>query len=925
MKRKKSVLYLQSIFLVFFMIYIYLPLASADPLKSFGSFQYNIWTNDNGLPMNTVTAINQAADGYIWLGTEAGIARFDGIDFETFNFDNTPLLSSTIIVDIMVDRKGTVWIITQRGGIILFKNKTFESYSKYADVLSNEIWSVMESADESIWIGSKTGLHHIERETITSVPLPDRLSTKVVRMLLEDREGRVWVGMRGDGLVLVKKRGDDFISEYMGLEGMDIISLMEDHKGGLWAGTMDNGIHRFWGGPIISFSSANGLESNTAYDLHEDRFGNIWIATEGGGVNILSPNSTTTGSEEYIIAKFPRPEAFTCDVIYDFFKDREGTLWMGTNGGGLYNLREAKITTFTTKNGLSYNNVYGVLQDSKGKVWVGTKGYGINYYDSSKNRFFTLTTDDGLSSNSITCFTEDPFGALWFGTLGGGVNRLKDGKVQVYVERHGLLDTNLRSIYCDPGGNIWAGSIKGGIYRFERDRFLKQSDMGIRINMLKKDSRGFLWACTLGGGLIRLDLKNNSKTIFKEEDGLSNNIVSCIHEDETEKGTFWIGTLKGLNRLKKDTFSTLYRTDGLPDDTSYWILEDQKHDFWISSNQGIYCLGRKDADDFFDGNSTRVCPSVYGKEAGMHSVECNGGNQPAGYKTKDGKLWFPTTNGVSVIDPIDIGINKVPPPVVIKKVMIDGEEYPLGNLLNIPPGKNNIEIHYTAPSFIVPEKIRFKYKMEGLNSEWVNTENKRRAYFTDLAPGTYSFQVIACNSDGVWNNTGTGIELHLKSRFFQRPIFIIVFLLLLIFSALFLYCFNKKCNLHPKEKQKNRPSNLGFKESNRYIDKLRHIMEVEKVYRDPNLTIKTLASKLVISSRTLSQIINDQLETNFYEFVNQQRIKEAQQLLNSPDSQQRPILEIAYDVGYNSKSAFNRAFKHFTGMTPSEFRKKGNG
>ena len=921
MKIKNSLVVFQTVLFVVFSVNIITPLFAADPLKAFGSFQHDVWTNDNGLPMNTVTTINQGADGYIWLGTEAGVARFDGVKFEPFNYENTPVLTSSIIVEIIVDRHGTVWIIMQRGGIIRYKDNTFTPYTEYADILGNEIWTVMESPDESLWIGSNTGLHHLEKTKLTTIPLPERLTVKAVRTLLEDRDGRIWVGTMGDGLVLVKKRGDDFISEDMGMAGMDILALLEDHKGGLWAGTKNNGLYRFWGGHPLSFSTQNGLDNNTIYCIHEDRFGNLWLGTDGGGINIISPNSGADPGG-YAAAPFPKPDAFTCEVIYCFFQDREGTLWIGTNGGGLYNLRESKITTFTSKNGLSYNNVYGVFQDSKGRVWVGTKGYGVNYFDYKENRFYTLTTKDGLSSNSITCFSEDPSGDIWFGTLGGGVDRWQGSQTQVFVERHGLLDTHLRSIYTDPGGKIWAGTITGQIYRLINNKFSKLADLGIRVTMLQKDSRGFLWACTLGGGLYRFNLQDNSRLHFNMGKGLSDNIVSCLHEDELEQGTFWIGTLKGLNRLKNETCASLYKTDGLPDDTAYWILEDQKNDFWISSNQGIYCLTRKDADAFFNRQSNRVNPTVYGKEAGMYSVECNGGNQPAGCKTKDGKLWFPTTNGVSVIDPIDIGINKVPPPVIIEKLVIEGEDFPLKNVAHIPAGKNNFEIQFTAPSFIVPGKIRFKYKMEGYDDEWSDPTTKRSALYTDLSHGDYHFKVIACNSDGVWNSSGAGLDIHLDARFYQKPAFIIVFILLLTFSSLFLYCYNRKCLLQQKLKQKPRTSTLSPDENSQYRVKLRHMMEVEKVYRDPNLTIKTLSSLMVISPRVLSQIINDQLNTNFYEFINQQRIKEAQLLLNTPDTQQKSILDIAYDVGYNSKSAFNRAFKHFTGMTPSEFRKK---
>jgi len=914
------------LFIIIFGLSIYLAvlLPAADPVKSPGSFLHHVWTNDNGLPMNTVMAITQTPDGYLWLGTEAGLARFDGIKFEVCSHENTPAFSSSLITCLMVDSSGTLWIVTQLGGIVRCQNRRFEAFTEYSHVLSNEVWCVMESTDNSFWIGSKTGLYRFTRVALSTIPLPENLSSHVVRAIVEDRNGRIWVGTH-DGLVLVKKRGNRFETEHIGLKGIEIFTLFEDRKGALWIGTQENGLFRYWGEQMRSFTTDHGLTDNTIRALYEDRFDNLWIGTNSGGINILPADieSNRSKSGAAPIFAFPKPEEFTSRVITSFYEDREGTLWIGTNGGGLYNLRESKITTYTNKNGLSFNNVYGVLQDSKGRVWVGTKGYGANYFDFEDNRFHTLTTGDGLSSDSVVSFAQDLTGALWFGTLGGGINRYKNGNIKVFDHRHGLSSNLSRAVYVDPEGNIWAATIKGTIYRFVDNQFILAVDVKFRVNTLYKDSKGNFWAGTLGNGLQRLDVEKGTFEVFNEKKGLSNNIVSCIHEDE--KGILWIGTLNGLNRFQDGDFTALSQKHGLPDDTVYWILEDHKHDFWISSNRGIYCISCEEIDDFFKGKIETLKPTVYGKEAGMRSVECNGGNHPAGCKTHNGKLWFPTTYGVSVIDPVNIGINKVPPPVAIEKIVISGRDYPVAQTVMVPPGKNHLEVHYTALSFIVPKKIRFKYKMEGYEKKWVDAGTNRSAYYNDLPPGKYRFQVIACNSDGVWNETGTSLQFHLKTRFYQKTTFIII-LVVIPLSILLLYCYLKRCKLRQQLTLKRKAMNASAApesgEQKKYIQKLFYLLEEEKVYKDPNLTIKLLASKLLLSPRSLSRIINNQLNTNFYEFINEYRIKEAQQMLSAPGDHQESILEIAYEVGYNSKSAFNRAFKNFTGMTPSEFRKK---
>jgi ligand-binding sensor domain-containing protein/AraC-like DNA-binding protein len=777
---------------------------------------------------------------------------------------------------------------------------------------------------KNIPIGSAKGLFCLAEEALVEIPLPENLSSPVVRTLVEDREGRIWVGTQDDGLLLVKKTGDTFETDYMGPKGIEITTLFVDRRGALWIGTQEHGLTRYWQEQRLSFTTATGLTNNTIRALYESRFGNLWIGTNSGGINILRADIEDIGSEttDRHLTVLPEPKEFTSDVIICFFEDREGTLWIGTNGGGLYNLRESKIITYTNKNGLSFNNVYGVFQDSQGRVWVGTKGYGVNFFNFRENRFHTLTTRDGLSSDSVVSISEDLSGALWFGTLGGGINRLRNGNIRVFDLHHGLSCNLFRAVYADPEGNIWAGSTKGGIYRFSKNQFTLMANVKSRVNTMYKDSRGNLWAGTLGNGLCRLEVKTGTLEVFNEENGLSNNIVSCIHEDE--KGIFWIGTLNGLNRLQKGEFAVFVKKHGLPDDPVYWILEDHKHDFWISSNRGIYCLRRKEIDSFFKGETNSVNPIVFGKEYGMQSVECNGGNHPAGWKTSDGKIWFPTTCGVSVVDPVNISINKIPPPVLIEKIIINGQDYPMHihSPVVVSPGYNNLEIHYTALSFIVPGKIRFKYKMEGYDKQWINADKKRTVFYTNLPSGKYTFRVTACNSDGIWNKTGTRLEIHLKSSFFRTPAFIAAVLLVIIGLFVFMYWYVKRCKLQQQLRSRTRISKLSPEEENEYIKKLVYLLEVEQVYKDPNLSIKSLASRLLISARNLSNLINDRLNTNFYDLISEYRIKEAQRLLKKPKTRDKSIIDIAYEVGYHYKSAFNRAFKSFTGITPSEFRKK---
>lgn len=890
--------------------------------ESLDFLQSNTWTAEDGLPMNTVMDIAQTPDGYLWFATEAGLVRFDGIRFNVFTSENTGPLSSNMIMDLMVDRNGTLWIATRGSGVVCFNNGHFSTFGDNDFQPGSEVFCFLESMDSAIWIGSRKGLHRFADGTLARVELPPAMSrlNRPVSRLLEDRSGRIWVGTRGAGLAQVSQRGRDIETVTLEPANMWVTSLYEDRKGNVFVGTAENGLLKFTDDRRTAVTTKHGLSTDYIRAFHEDRFGNLWLGTQSGGINIIWERDSR-------ISVFHHPEEFTSGGILCFYEDPEGTLWVGSDGRGLSSLREPKVTTYYQKHGLSYHNLYGVFQDRSGRIWTGTKGYGVNYLKDG--RFFTLTTRDGLSSDSVVAITEDPTGAVWLGTLGGGINRLKNGKVRVFTTENGLSYNFIRAVYADPEGTVWAGTSNGGIHRFQNNRFVLFADIKFRVNTLHKDTRGNLWAGTMGNGLYRLTSTAQESapqiTNWNTGSGLAGDIVSSIMEDGN--GTIWVGTINGLNRFKNSTPEKLLKKDGLPDDMVYAILEDHRRDLWISSNQGIYRLYRNEVDAFFEGSGAPVYPTVFGKESGLRSIECNGGNQPSAWKSQDGKLWFPTTNGLSVVDPQKIGINKIPPPVVVEKIISGGQTYPVpgpGIKISLPPGQNSLEIHYTAPSFIVPEKIRFRYVLEGYDKNSSTTVTGRKCSYSNLPPGTYRFKVTACNSDGVWNNTGAQVDIHLEPRFYQTAAFTYVLPLTLLMTAigLFFLFHRKRDPLKKKTPRRSTGSYLSPEETETCIQKLLYLMDVEKVYKNSNISIKSLASMLVVSQRSLSHIINEQLNSNFHEFVNKHRIKEAKKRLSSPGEPQESILDIAYDVGFNSKSAFNRAFKFFTRMTPSQYRKK---
>lgn len=891
-------------------------LVALDPSKPITFYKHKVWSIEDGLPMNSVISIAQTRDGYLWLGTEAGLARFDGIDFDVFDHENTPALLNDLILSLTADRQGALWIGTRGGGMTRYREGTFTSFTTEHGLLSNEVWAILETGDQAIWVGTRNGLNRLQEGKLSAIPLPEKLPNYNIRVLTQDRLGRVWVGTRGAGLLLVEKRGNRFESEFKGLAGLYITALLEDRLGNIWIGTADAGLIRLQENRPFFYNTKNGLSADYVRCLLEDRAGNIWIGTYGAGICVLK-----NGKNRFSI--FDNRNGLSSNAIYTFYEDQERTLWIGTEGGGLYSLGDTRITTYTMKNGLSYDIITGIFQDSRGNIWIGNMGSGVDYLDAGSGRFRTITGRDGLSANAVISFSEHPDGCLWFGTMGGGINRLtlKNGQIEVFTKRQGLSDHFVRALYTDPSGNLWAGTDTGGVHRFSNGWFILFDNLKFRVNTIFKDSRGRLWAGTWGRGLCLL--KDGKIRVYDKESGLSGNIVMSIYEDR--EGILWIGTYGGgLNRFRDGKLSCIGKKDGLPDNTIYCILEDRKHYLWMSSNHGIFCVKREELEELVEGKIKRLSPSLFTTEDGMKSIECNGGSQPAGWQAQDGRLWFPTTKGVSVIDPGNIGINTLPPPVQIKKAVINGTSYDVFKKAIVPPGKGHLEIHYTGLSFVVPKKIRFKYKIEGLEEQWTEAGTRRTVTYIGIPPGSYRFRVTACNSDGIWNNTGASFEFHIKCRFYQTLIFRIGFPVGVILLIALLYYSGKKYLMYRKLKRRYKGSCLHPMEAVQWLEKILHLVEVEKVYKDPDISLNSLAKKLGTSPRNLSQIINEQLGKNFYELINQYRIAEAQKMLVSPRSAKMSILEIGYEVGFNSKSAFNRAFRHFTHLTPTQFKNKNS-
>jgi len=735
-----------------------------DANKNLKEFGHQTWLTENGLPQNTVQAIVQTHDGYLWIGTQDGLARFDGLNFTVFDKENTPAFKSNDIRFLHEDRQGRLWISTSYG-LVCRQNGQFTIFTASEGLPDNSVGPVVEDTNGNVWIGTAGGLSRFENGSFKTFTTDQGLSRNVIQTLFARANGTVLVGTSA-GLQSI--RGDHFsgFSIPPSVPAANITTIAETNTGHLWLGTTDGLFQVDGEGQSILTS----LPTTRVNALQIDRAGALWIAIVGGLARLQSDRLETA-------------DGLLSNLVLSIFEDREGSMWIGTEAGGLNLLKSKKFNTYTTKDGLPSDLVKAIYQDAQGGIWIGSNGGGLTLFKNGK--FTTWTTRDGLSSDVILSLAGDAEGTLWIGTP-DGLNRFKDGKFQTFTFAEGLSNDLVRSVFVDRSGVLWVGT-RDGLNSFRDNQFTTYTTQdGLANNFIGaiyEDSKGNLWVGTLGG---LSKIKDGKFQTFTTKDGLSSNTVISLYEDAS--GDLWIGTNGGgLNRLRGDKFVSFTNRNALAADVIYRILEDQQQNLWCSSNKGIFRVSKSELDRVASGLATTVNPVLYGPADGTLTRECSGGGHPAGWKTSDGRMWFATIKGLAVIDPEHIPLNTSPPPIAIEQLFVDNQSVPLTQKLTLSPGIARLDFYYTALSFIAPENVRFKYKLEGFDADWIDGGGRRLASYTNLRPGNYRFRVIAANNDGVWNESGAALDIYLKPRFYQTYWFYLLCVLLLAITAWQLY------------------------------------------------------------------------------------------------------------------------------------------
>lgn len=744
---------------------------AADPGFSPGRHHIENWHIDDGLPQSSVTAICQARSGYLWLGTRYGLVRFDGVRFKVFSPDTVPAFPGNRITCVFEDSQRAIWFGLEGSGVGRLKGGEV-SVPRNLPVADNTVNCIAEDLSGGMWFGTMRG--DVIRQTggkVQSLGPADGLPGDPVRGLVVDAGGTVWAATaRWFGRLQQGK----FVRHPWVAAGD--VTLAPRRQGGVWLADQKGVAELSSSGGRQTFSLPPGLlGGGPPPALVEDRKGAVWIGSNGRGVIRLFE-----GKVETIGVR----EGLGSDVVLAMTEDVEGNFWAATLNGGLDRLRQRVFEVLDARNGLPQDNVFSICEDTEGVVWLGTGGGlfavrkegGITRYGSAH----------GLANEQVTAVWEDRQRNLLAGTWGGGLFRRNGGQFEPFATERGFDGKFIRGIYEDPHGRLWVGTqLKGaycieesGVKNYDAAAGLAHSD----VRAILCDRTGAVWFGTGGGGLSCL--RDGQFTTITSAHGLPSDFVRVLHEDEN--GVLWAGTSRGLVHCHQGKLVSLQTKHGLPDNVISQIFRDRRRTFWFGSNRGIFRVGTRELEQAVDGLVPAVRCSTYTKADGLSGRECNGGNQPSGCQTRDGRLWFPTPQGVAIVDPANLRLNARPPVVLIEEAVADGRPLPLkerpddaapgelaGELahpaaqLRVPAGCKRLEIQYTGINFTAPRRVQFKYRLTNYDPDWIDAGDERTAIYGNPPPGNYVFQVRAVNSDGVWNELGSGLAVTVLAPYWR--------------------------------------------------------------------------------------------------------------------------------------------------------------
>ena len=683
------------------------------------SYPFEIYTSEDGMAGTDVREIFQDSGGYIWVGTDQGLSRFDGLIFTSFrpgiDFPGKDIHAIT------EDTDGRIWVGTDRG-LGRFDGRNWEQFTTEDGIIDNDIRAVLFDRNKIIWLGTMGGVSRYDGSEWTNFTEEEGIKDNYILSILEDKEGRLWFGTDAG---VCRFDGDQW-QEFTTRDGLahdSVISMAEDSSGNLWFGSYEKGVSRYNGKAWRIFSLGASREANNVHSITEDSRGNLWFPNGEGAAKFDGGNWTSIGTKN----------GLPVDRVAAVLEDREGNLWFGTREG-LCRLPATSIVNFTESDGLNIDNVTAVCQDSKGHYWFGMYEGGLQRFDGKKWKSYFYEWP-GLPSNPIVnSIIEDRSGNIWAAFAGQGIGRFDGSKWEIIDSGDGLAGDIVISLIEDSRGNIWAGTWENGACSFDgRGWETFTIDDGLpsnNVNALLEDRNGIIWFGTYGGGLAGLD--ENGWKVLDTSNGLADNFINTLFEDE--QGNIWIGTERhGVSRYNGSDIKVYTTDDGLPSNTCFAILQG-KGGIYFGTNNGIAC---------FNGETFKVLTT----EDGLISNDINRGSC---LKDNRGDLWFGTKNGVSRYSPYQDRNRKTAPPVYLDRTHLLGSAHILSPGAEMEHYENYIGFEYSGISFSSPRSLRYSFMLEGLDETW-RISKSRSIEYPNLPAGSYTFKVKAFNRDGMWS------------------------------------------------------------------------------------------------------------------------------------------------------------------------------
>jgi len=877
------------ILIILFFLIITLQIQGGEQGKE-SSLVIRHWSHKQGIIHHQINTLIQTSDNYIWMGTPAGLVRFDGLTMKEFNKWNTPDLTSSRIITLFEDRGNTLWVGSDGGGLFAYRNCSWTKFSRAEGLYNNHVRSIAEDWQGRIWVGTEYGLHRFDSGGVKRFSVKEGLLDNIITALCTDSLGNVWAGTLQGGLAKFKNDAIQVYGYKEGLINQSVVSLAAG-RDRVWIGTMQGLFFIRYGEETVRYVE------NTAYtpitSIVITKSDKVWVGSMADGVKLLDKHGLKDIS---LLSDFN---------IRSILIDSDSTLWAGTNQSGLIQLVKLPISIVPGTQKLKPNSV---LKDSRGFLWAGTEAHGlyrikagipIKHYDISS----------GLAGNCVKALMEDHSHRVWIGDQENGISIISSDKITVIDNLNGTCVTALLST---PDGTVWIGTEKG-LYFFRNSSLSFIPPLsGEYVRSLYYDGK-ILYVGTRNAVFKQTGMARFEKLPSMNNEAVFDVLSICISKDNT----LWFGTNgNGLSEWDGDTLRTYTIHDGLPDNFINSITKDQTGRFWITCKKGIFSLH----PDSLKKHFSNLTASMFTNADSVGDISIQSIGSPAAVFA-DSNFMAATSYGVVSLNTYLALKGSSKPLARIESLKADGKLVRLNQNIYLPFSTHQLEFIFTGFDFKYPDRLHFQYQLDGYEKKWhiLVPDQLRRAEYRNLPAGKYKFRVLAINNNGVYGDD-VSLSFVILKPFFQQPLFYLMLFCIVIFGLIFLFGLKKRKKII-KKLNKYKTTYIDPQRVIQIQSQLNKLME-EEVFIDPDLTLKNLAKMLKVHPNYLSRVINEQYGMSFNDFINKHRILKAMKMLADPAERDKSILDIMYATGFYSKSVFNTAFKKFAQITPSQYRKK---